>query len=306
MSRFDLPHFNLSPSLDYSKFGVAFEDLLTRHETADEVFRQLGRSVLMEMFASASPGNDKLLKHTQYDLRHAGALILHDTGVDSFEDELAQLTAIVVSSAFGHPSATDQKTNKIAWPIKYDPDSPLNRTYSQSLGEAAFHTDTQYFPKPERFFSMFCVVADEEGKGTSELIDGKELIDQYKAEYGDDGVAILERKYPFKVPSIFTKTASDEDLEVTWAPIYDPRSKAIRYRKDTITDALRLTGSSIDDQQHEALGRLEDIIKNFDAESYHLMPGDAVIVDNHRMLHARTSFDSPERLLYRVRMDTNA
>src|SRR5690606_18933613 len=111
--------------------------------------------------------------------------------------------------------------------------------------------------------------------------------------------------YPFKVPSIFTKNARDEDLEVTWAPIYDTETRKIRYRLDTITDALRLTGSRIDPEQQEALERVEGLIDETEPTRRHLTPGDAVLIDNHRVLHARTAFDNLDRLLYRVRMDAD-
>lgn len=305
MPGLNVPHFDLSPSLDYSKFEVAFETLLRGHTSVEEVYEQVGRQVIGSTFADTCPEVYDLLLDVRAELAHEGAAILHNTGTEKFRAEISQLTTLAISSVFGNPTRTDQKDQRIVWPIHYDPDTPLERTYSQSLGEAAFHTDTQYFTEPERFFGMYCVVADVPGKGTSELIDGNELVATYRERHGDKALSVLGRNYPFKVPSVFTKRASDEDLEVTWAPIYDSEDRMIRYRHDTITDALRLTGSQIDDDQQNAIDRIEELLAEIEPVRYHLMPGDAVLIDNHRVLHARTAFDDPERLLYRVRMNAD-
>lgn len=303
MTKTTVPHINLRPLLDYSKIEGAYESLLTRYETANEIYRQLGRQTIKYIFATSSPEAYAALLETRAEVDTVGVAILEETNVERLDDEMAQLTAITISSVFGAPTRTDQKDQRIAWPIHYDPDTNLTRTYSQSLGEAAFHTDTQYFEKPERYFGMFCIVADEEGKGTSELLDGRSVMKRYREEHGDVAYALLGEKYPFKVPSVFTRHARDEDLEVTWAPIYDDGSKKIRYRMDTIAAALEIPGINIKDSQREAIQKLDKLLETFDPMRHHLTPGQAILIDNHRMLHARTAFDNSDRFLYRIRMD---
>lgn len=303
MAETTIPHINLIPTLDYSKLEGAFESFLSRYKTANEVYRHLGYQVINNLFAISSPEAYTALVEARVEVDTIGAAILENTNLERLDDEVAQLTAIAISSVFGTPTQTDQKDQRIAWPIHYDPDTNLTRTYSQSLGEAAFHTDTQYFDKPERYFGMFCIVADESGKGTSKLLDGRSVMKRYREEYGDADYALLCQKYPFKVPSIFTRHARDRDLEVTWAPIFDDDGEKIRYRMDTITDALEIPGVDIVDDQQEAIQKLEKLLETFDPVLHHLTPGQAILVDNHRMLHARTAFDNPARFIYRVSMD---
>ena len=50
-----IPHFNLTSTLDYSKLEVTFESLLARYESADEVYRHLGRDALSNLITSSSP-----------------------------------------------------------------------------------------------------------------------------------------------------------------------------------------------------------------------------------------------------------
>lgn len=300
-----IPHFNLTSTLDYSKLEVTFESLLARYESADKVYRHLGRDVLSNLITSSSPETQALLQDARNEVDTAGMAILGETRVEQVRDEVAQLTAIAISSVFGTPTQTDQKDHRIAWPIHFDPHTNLTRTYSQSLGEASFHTDTQFFERPEKYFGMFCVFADEPGKGTSELLDGRVVMERYREEHGDTAYSVLGQKYPFKVPSVFTRHARDDDLEVTWAPIYDSNDQNIRYRFDTIADALQIPGIDINDEQLDAIQKINELLDDFEPIQHHLLPGEAILIDNHRMLHARTAFDNPARFLYRVRMDND-
>jgi len=104
------------------------------------------------------------------------------------------------------------------------------------------------------------------------------------------------------VPSVFTRSGQDDDIEIVWAPILDLQAQTIRYRKDTIESALKCDEVEIDAAQQTALQQLEDVLATLSPVSYHLAPGDALLVNNLKLLHARTSFDNPERFLYRVRM----
>lgn len=295
---------DLSVLSDYNRVLASVDQLVAEYGTANQVFSELGKSGLNLMIRNSSESAYSELVSLRPKLDSPGMAVLHNTGVNELCDESAQLVSISIASIFGYATKTDRKLEQIAWPIKYDPDSTVVRTFSQSLGEAAFHTDTQYFEHPEEYFGLFCIEADELGKGTNELITAGEIAKRYKLTYGKDGFGVLRQKYPFKVPSVFTKTGSDSDIEVVWAPIFSGES-AIRYRKDTINGALEVTGVQISDAQHEALGRIEKIIDEVEPSSYHLQPGDAILVNNLKLLHARTAFDNPDRFLYRVRMTEN-
>lgn len=288
---------------DYNRIILNVDQLISEYETANQVYYQLGSTVLRQILQESSPATTEELLSIKNTLSDTGVAVLNNTRANELKDESSQLLSITLSNMFGIPTKTDRKLEQIAWPIKFDPDAGVVRTFSQTLGEAAFHTDTQYFEKPEKYFGLFCIVADTQGKGTNELISGKAIETAYKETYGDEDFDVLKQEYPFKVPSVFTKSARDDDIEITWAPIFEDSN--IRYRKDTIDGALASDQIEISATQHEALERLEKIINEIKPYSYHLNPGDAIIVNNHKLLHARTAFTNPERLLYRVRMDDN-
>lgn len=305
MPHTEIPFIDLSTTIDYTKLRDAFELEMRDGIDADGLYERLGRQGLVGMLDQIAPVTHSQLRAGRRTLNQNGALLLHGTEIENEANKIAEMSAIVISAAFGTPSRTDQKINKIAWPIHYDKFTTLKRTFSQSLGEAALHTDTQYFDNPEKYFGLFCIKADVPGKGTNELIDGMTAISEFESEYGREKKLELEKLFPFKVPSVFTRSASDKDVEITWAPIVDALSGNIRYRNDTVLEALSTEGIDIEDSQQESLQLFDALLGNMQPVSYHLEPGDALLVNNHRMLHARTAFDDPERFLYRVRMHSN-
>lgn len=303
MAEISIPQFDLNSTLDYSKLKDALASELETLDTANEAFAKLGRHTLDATFRTVSPQAHAAIRDLRSHLEDRGAVVLRNTEITGTDVEVAQLQAISLAGVFGAPTKTDRRDGQIAWPIHYDPDTKLTRTFSQALGEAAFHTDTQYYQNPEKYFGLFCIVADEFGKGTSQLIDGNSAIEAFEGEYGLPLRQELERPYPFRVPSVFTEHASDCEIEITWAPIFSLPEKTIRYRKDTIMRALECSGVTISTGQEEALTKFDDLLVQLPTTDYHLLPGDAILVNNHTMLHARTAFDNPDRFLYRVRMD---
>ncbi|HSW74734.1 MAG TPA: TauD/TfdA family dioxygenase [Candidatus Saccharimonadales bacterium] len=229
----------------------------------------------------------------------AGAVVLRGLAISSESPELAQLASITIGSAYGRPTKTDKQLSQIAWPVRFDPDAPIRSTFSQTKGEAQLHTDSQYFEHPEKFFGLFCIVADEQGKGTNTLVYAKDVVHAVAKE-SPESLEVLSKKYPFRVPTAFTEMATDSAVEITWAPIITMGT--VRYRYDTLCDGIAAVGG-IDEAQLTALALFEQKLAEAPSQAYHLSPDEALLVNNHTMLHARTPFDNPERLLYRVRME---
>lgn len=257
---------------------------------------------LLEIMRDASPSVLEALIKSQEELEIGkGFVVMTGTQIDTLDPELAQLAAITLSMPFGNPTKTDQRKAQIAWPIRFDPNAEGQKTFSQTMGEAAYHTDTQYFDRPERYFGLFCVTSDEVGQGTNMLVDGRRVMEDLARWQPRLGAALRE-EYPFRVPTVFTKSARPDDVEVVWAPVVTNDGN-IRYRKDTLEEALALPGITISETQIEALGAFEEALSKTTPMIHHLEKGEAIIVNNHRLLHARTPYNNPERLLYRVRMD---
>ncbi|MDL2341834.1 MAG: TauD/TfdA family dioxygenase [Patescibacteria group bacterium] len=295
--------YDLASSLDYTRITDSLTSTVNKYGTANKTFASLGQIGLINILSTVSPSSIELLKDAKYQVKNGlGAVVLHNTCVELVPDQTAQLISITLSSTFGEPTKTDRQLEQISWPIKYVPDLKITPTFSQSLGEAAYHTDTQYFPEPEAYFGLFCRQADIIGKGTNRLLPLAKVVDSLVKIYGHDITDKLSTSYPFKVPSVFTESVQDSDTEIIWEPILTNNATSIRYRKDTIDAALAIPGIKIDNSKYVALNRLNLVLDELEPIEYHLQPGDALFVNNYRLLHARTAFDSMDRWLYRVRM----
>lgn len=279
-------------------------DRLGQHGTANDVFEEEGSRSLNESLVAHAPYlHEKLQVAAGAFEKGTGCIVLRGLGIESDAPELAQLTSIAVSTAFGEPTRTDKHLAQIAWPVRFDPHASTRKTFSQTMGEARFHTDSQYCDNPERFFGLFCINADLEGKGTNYLIPGAAIVERISQENHENLIA-LRQPYPFRVPTVFTETRDDATIELAWAPIISGENdEIIRYRLDTLTDGVQIT-QKLSNAQLAAAIAFENTMADIPPIEYHLQPGEALIVDNHRMLHARTPYDDPNRLLYRVRMRT--
>lgn len=293
---------DLSAIPDYGALQGVAHDAIDTYGGANQVYDAAGRSGLLELFEDISPDSYDAVRSTTEQLKQGyGALILEATGVESLPAQEAQLLSIMIACAYGEPTGTDKKSSQIAWPIQFVPSLEVMPTFSQTLGEATYHTDSQYSEKPEEYFGLFCVTPDKPGKGTNLLLRAVDIVDNLAKEEKHHLEALME-PYPFRVPSSYTPSGTDEDVQVVWAPIFNSSAGTIRYREDTIANALELDGVTISDEQAAGLIALKRAFSRLDPLAHHLESGEAIIIDNTRLLHARTTFDDPDRLLYRVRM----
>lgn len=97
--------------------------------------------------------------------------------------------------------------------------SHSNTTFSEHDGEAEYHTDSQFYPDPEKYFSLWTIQHARDGGGVSGLIDGRKLI-QFLENKSPEALSTLRNElFPFRVPSVFTKDGHDSCVEVLQAPI---------------------------------------------------------------------------------------
>lgn len=271
-----------------------FED----DNSADILFARHGRQ-LADIIEAHSPDGYRKLREAHEELEGGkGYAIVPDTGINQLPPNQAELAAIAISCVFGEPTQTDRRKLKIAWPIRHDPTAKGIVTFSQTMGEAAFHTDTQYYEHPERYFGLFCMTADEQGKGTNRLVDGSRILAELTRQR-PDMLPILQQDFPFRVPTVFT--SDGESVEITWAPILSSDG-SLRYRLDTLREAIGLPQVEIESEKIKAIEAFEECLGQIQPIEHHLRPGEALFANNHRLLHSRTPFENPNRLLYRVRM----
>ncbi len=232
-------------------------------------------------------------------------VIVRDLPIQELGVEAYAKFAVGMSSLIGTPTMTDRSKGIIAWPVKADPNATgSNLTFSQHNLEAEFHTDSQYYKEPERYFSLHCVCPDKFGAGVNSYVHYKAVVQ--KIEKRKDGENIINTlrntQFPFRVPTIFTKSLSDKEVEVIKEPILGENIE-IRYRRDTIDKAIKTGQFSLTAGQNNALKVIEEILSDKSIQfEYFLNQGEAIFANNHTLLHSRTSFTDPDRFLYRIRM----
>ncbi len=232
--------------------------------------------------------------------------VIKNLPIDKMSAEDFRLFVIGFSTLFGEPTKTDKKLGKVAWPIKPDPSATgSNLTFSQHNGEAELHTDTQYFDKPENIATLYCVNPDKNYGGVNSFVNIRHVERNMRStEDGETSWKVLgDTLFPFRVPTVFTESTNDKEIEIVYKPIVSPEIP-VRYRKDTIQNAIRTGRATITNEQSSALEQFEKALNNPDlALSSFLNRGDALFVNNHTIFHARTSFEDYNRFLYRVRIN---
>jgi alpha-ketoglutarate-dependent taurine dioxygenase len=280
--------------------------LLTHEPNSNKIYDTIGRDGLLKIMEKCSPNTFRQLVETRKEVEDLnegrGYVVIRNTGVDlaSSEPELAKLITITLASVYGFPTRHDG--TEIAWPIQEKPNTVQekpNATGSSTLrfgggsGEAPFHTDTSYFPEPEDTFVLTCLKPAKQG-GVNQLVDAWELAKQIKEERPEIYSILTNTQFAFRVPTMFTKSKRPDTEEIAHAPIIGP--EGIRYRHDV----LQLT--KLSPEQLKAVEIFEQYLSNAPASEYLLKPGEGIIMNNRRMLHARTFHNDKDRLLIRVRM----
>jgi alpha-ketoglutarate-dependent taurine dioxygenase len=107
--------------------------------------------------------------------------------------------------------------------------------------------------------------------------------------------------FPFEVPTVFTAAQRADVREYIRAPII-AHEPLIRYRHDTLSAGLAAFGEPTTSPHRGAVGRLHKLIcSSSERLELRLGSGDLLLINNHELLHGRTAFRDPNRLLLRVR-----
>lgn len=294
-----LPEVEPKPHALGSYLDGLSDELRTALFHAEALVYGLGRKGLVELLHDQFPNIWEEVLAKSHEVDEAGFTIV-ETNLE--ETAVAEMTvvALAVSAVFGTPTGTDKVSGAYVWPVTPRSVGYSVTTFSEDIGEAAMHTDSQYIDKPEDKFVLACIRPDAPGRGTTELIDGLNL--RREIEESHPGLLkVLQQPFPFRVPTVFTEKLRDDIPEIIWRPILE--DDRIRYRNDTLINALQVDGVELDEQRMRAIEELAAIIDGMPRVQHHLMSGEIAIVDNRRMLHARTDFDDLGRVLLRVRMN---
>lgn len=205
-----------------------------------------------------------------------------------------------LASEFGVPSTRDG--GRAVWPVTPAalPNAASPRaTFSARAGAAGFHTDAQYHDRPEDYVCLFVVRPAADG-GLSRLLAVEPAISALKAcAHGAESLDLMSRPiWRWRIPAEFDAAAAPE-MSAMPALMPGPATAGglrIRWRTDNLDPALPA-------RLHDAASLIGTVFNRAQgAVELQPRPGDVLILDNHRVMHARTWFSDPRRLLLRVRL----
>jgi alpha-ketoglutarate-dependent taurine dioxygenase len=215
----------------------------------------------------------------------------------------ADLEALV--SQLGTVTAHGASRQRI-WRIAPRPDLDHVPTFSEAAGEAPLHTDNSWVGRPEEYFALLVIRPAYDG-GESLLCPVRKLLRDFGCTRHGRAVirALRTRQFPFAMPVVFRST--DENAAkvtpVVTSPVLLSRT-ALRYRYDVLQAGFQVrpqlaTAESVDAVEafNEFLTGVRQTHRTIRMES-----GDLLLANNYTVLHARTDFTDPRRLLLRARI----
>jgi alpha-ketoglutarate-dependent taurine dioxygenase len=192
------------------------------------------------------------------------------------------------------------------WRITPRPDLNHVPTFSEAAGEAPFHTDNSWVREPEQYFALLVIRPADVG-GESLLCPVAELLQELARTR--EGPAVLrtlrERSFPFAIPVVF-RSATEAAAKVTpvvTSPVVLSRS-ALRYRYDVIKAGFQVRPDLATAESVHAVEVFNEFLTGVRQSfpTIRLESGDLLIANNFTVLHARTDFTDPNRLLLRARI----
>jgi hypothetical protein len=230
-------------------------------------------------------------------------VVLHGLGYNRFAPLVRDTLVLALTQSIGKP--TDHNLDKrVLWPVRPRAERvtkivDYKTTFSEEAGEAPLHSDSAFAPEPEKYNCLFVVRQAADGGGVSVVLNVPRLVDDLdKSADGRECLDILrQQEFPFRVPDAFFKGA-----RVITAPVLGSRP-FIRFRHDCLMAGFALREDLRSNGRVWAIEQFRAAAESSAARIAHtLQPDEALIVDNHTMLHARTHFADPDRHLIRVRM----
>lgn len=142
---------------------------------------------------------------------------------------------------------------------------------------------------------LFCVVPADCGGGASRLLRASDVsgrLDDAAVLTEADTERLHAEVWSWEVPEVF-RTAPTHNASSSHAVL--GRGGTVRWRHDN----LRPGGP----QRARTAQRFRDYVESHpDVVTVRLAAGDVLYCDNERVLHGRTAFQDPRRLLYRTRL----
>lgn len=161
----------------------------------------------------------------------------------------------------------------------------LGTRYSRTNQPLALHTDTAHVPRPHSLVGFQMIRADPAGGGRSILVPVAEVVAGLDAA---DVAMLREPHFDF----------GRGPVPILWGPPHAPSMRYYRAQLDARagTEQPAATAALLDrlDARLAALAP---------ARTFDLLPGDLLLINNHKALHGRTGFpEISDRLMLRYRV----
>ena len=262
-----------------------------------------GQAALAAMAAQFWPEIDELagLVRDMVALEPA-YVVLRGLGFNRYPQPVRDTLVLALTRGVGKP--TDHNNDKrVLWPVRPRAEEvrktiDYKTTFSEEAGEAPLHSDSAFAPEPEKYNALFVVKQARQG-GMSVLLNVPRLVDDLaRTVEGRECIEILRKnEFPFRVPDAFFKGE-----RIVTAPVLS-ENVFVRFRYDCLMAGFALRE---DLRTNERLWAIEHFREKAETSEgrifYQLQDDEAIVMDNHHMLHARTDFADLDRHLIRVRM----
>lgn len=256
---------------------------------------------LRQAVLQSAPSFADFVGELQRQLSDSCGVFLPRLGLGELATDDRAMLAYAIGLCLGEPTATD--TKQVIWDVKARKlEAGYYSTFSETDQEAAFHSDTQYFPMPEQAFILYTMEEARCGGGWSQVCDARAMrLDLERSDrWASDALASC--LLPFRVPDAFMTTKVPGMVQATLAPVLG-HTPYIRYRRDTLVDGLSHFPEYGSADALRALDVFEERLAACEHSASFFMNRDSMmLLDNHHALHARTGFTDHTRHLLRIRL----
>ncbi|MEV7713365.1 TauD/TfdA family dioxygenase [Streptomyces sp. NPDC088270] len=226
-------------------------------------------------------------------LRQEGIVFLHSAASTRAE-------AVDIARKFG----TVQDSEAVDQTLPDDPERQRQAESSrQSVAALDLHTDSSQHDVPSALITLYCEQSDPDGGGATTWLHVDDILNALKA--GEEGRAAIDVLASAKVPFVQPNGVTPR---LKWFPVFSEGTAGttIRFTGANIRFGIieaEESGRPISTDVASALSTLQRTIRDLEPQTRALIPGDIVIIDNHRVLHGRTAIkNAAARSLWRVKL----
>jgi alpha-ketoglutarate-dependent taurine dioxygenase len=245
----------------------------------DEHYRRPDvQAFLRDALGRAVPGWKSMVAQIEETFVEDGLVLLRGLRFDSENRLLVGLIA-----SLGRPVGDGNPRGRVVYDLY-----PIERPPGATDFELYFHTGSPAQARPHEILALECVAQSDRGGGISKLTLIDAAVENMRRCKQRTAIKTLcERAFPFK---------SFRHETIFYAPIVEqaagPEAAAlrVRFQRDLIFNGAAAEPESFDDSMSAAMEAFEKALSEpGNSIEYLLREGELLIINNRRVLHARTA-----------------